>query len=74
MHCKKKCDVDSGSKLQVQKKSIQSSSLFSLKWLNPNLNVVSNLIPDGLWILYKVQGCDLISFSKLLLKTESGEF
>ena len=75
---KKMCDVDSGSKLQVQEGLKQSSKLWlnfcSFKLLNPNLNLVNNLIPDGLCILYKGLGFGLISLSRQFLKTEHGEF
>ena len=71
-------DVESGSKLQVQKGLTQSSKLWlnlcSFKWLNPNLNLVSNLIPDGLWILYKGLSFGLISLNRWFMKTEYGEF
>ena len=62
-------DVESGSKLQVQKGLTQSSKLWlnlcSFKWLNPNLNLVSNLIPDGLWILYKGLGFEQVIWARL---------
>ena len=64
------CAVDSGSKLQVQEGLKQSSELWlwlnlcSFKLLNPNLNLVNNLITDGWCILYKGLGFGLISLSR----------
>ena len=53
--CRKKWVVDSTSKLQEHNGFKQSwklcLNLCSLRWLCPSLSLVSNLIPNGSWIL-----------------------
>ena len=54
--CRKKCVVDSVSRVQVHNGFIQLSKLWlnlcSFKWLSPSLNLVRRRIPKGSWILY----------------------
>ena len=50
--CRKKCAVDSTSKLYKHRRFMQSSKLWlnqcSLRWLNPSLQFVSSFNPKGI--------------------------
>ena len=69
-HPRKKWNVVSASMLQEHNKFKLSSKLCQnlclLKWLSPNLNLVSNLIPTWSWMLKILFSLGLIQFSRAL--------
>ena len=68
---RRKCAVDSISKLQLQNGFKESwklcLNLCSRKWLKPSRSLVSNLIPLGLWQLKRLSD-GLINFRILFLR------
>ena len=42
-------------------------NLFLLRWVNPNLNLVSNFRPKGWWVIYIKLGVGWPSLSKVFL-------
>ena len=71
-HRGKKCNVVSVSMLQEHNGFTVSSklcrNLCPHKWLNPNLNLVSNFIPSWSWMLKILFPLGLIKFSTALWK------
>ena len=71
-HRRKRCNIVSASLLQEHKALKVSSklcrNLCSRKWLNPNLNLVSNSILIWPWMLKILFSLGLIKFSRALRK------
>ena len=69
---RRKCAVDSISKLQLQNGFKESwklcLNLCPRKWLKPSHSLVINLIPLGLWWLKRLLADGLINFRTLFLK------